>query len=109
MLIFPNHKGDLNPVKINIANFNVTYFKPNNLALTNSVIDNNNQVVLLKSFPDMPKALVYFNAFGADTSQDILGAISKEYDYFFITKANYSLFYQNKDIEGYKKFFTENY
>lgn len=109
ILIFPNHKGDINPVKINISNFNSTYFKNDNLNLTNGIVGNNDQTVQVKSFANQNKAMTYYRAFGSDVSAPILGKASKEYQYFIITKSNFSVFYQNKDIEGYMKFFTENY
>jgi tetratricopeptide (TPR) repeat protein len=109
VLIFPNHKGDINPVKINIANFNSTYFKTNNLKLTNGIIGNNDQTVQVKSFVSETKAMIYYRAFGADIATSLLGNVAKEFQYFIITKTNYSLFYNNRDIDGYFKFFTANY
>lgn len=109
VLIFPNHKGDINPVKINIANFNSTYFKTNNLKMTNGVVGNNDQTIQVKSFVNETKAMIYYRAFGADIASSILGNVAKEFQYFMITKTNYSLFYNNRDTEGYMKFFTENY
>ena len=109
VLIFPNHKGDINPVKINIANFNSTYFKTNNLKLTNGVIGNNDQTVQIKSFANQTKAMIYYKSFISDISKSMLGNVPKEYQYFIITKTNYSLFYNKRDIDGYIKFFTENY
>lgn len=109
ILIFPNTRGDINPVKINISNFNTTFFKSNELKLSNGIIGIDNQSIMVKTFDNQKQALIYFRSFGADTSQEILGKTASNFEYFIITKNNYSIFYNGRDIEGYTKFFKENY
>ena len=53
--------------------------------------------------------MIYYKSFGAESSQEILGKTAVNFEYFIITKSNYSIFIKNKDIEGYTKFFNENY
>jgi len=109
VLLFPNDKGDINPVKINIANFNTTFFKNDGLKMTNGIVGKNHQTVQINSFDNAEKAMLYLQAFKSTQASEILGKVSTDYSYFVISKANFILFYNNQDLKGYPEFFKKNY
>jgi tetratricopeptide (TPR) repeat protein len=109
VLIFPNDKGDINPVKINISNFNTSYFGNDGLSLKNGIVGKDNQTIQIKTFDNSSKAMTYYRAFVAPTSKPTLGDLQTEFQFFVISQQNYILFYKNIDIEGYLEFFNKNY
>ena len=109
VLVVPNGGKSINPIKNKISNFNTTYFKNDKLSLINSVLGTSSQTITVKIFTNETKAMIYFKAFGAKTSESILSAIPKDYDYFIVSKENQILFMKNFDLEGYITFFKENY
>ena len=109
VLIFPNDAGDINPTKNNVSNFNGAYFKKDNLKLSNGIIGNDNQTIKIKTFSNETKAMIYYKAFGSKTSENILKTTAKDFDFFIVSKTNQILFMKNNDLEGYIKYFKENY
>jgi hypothetical protein len=55
------------------------------------------------------KAMIYYKAFGSKTSENILKTTAKDFDFFIVSKTNQILFMKNNDLEGYIKYFKENY
>ena len=54
------------------------------------------------------KAEYEINSIGSENSK--LFCIGKKgYEYFIISKNNFALFYKNKDLKGYPKFFKKNF
>lgn len=107
-LIFPNKDGSVNNVKTKISNFNKQYFKGVSLTITNSFIDQNNQVILLRAFSNKLKAMDYFSTF--KLNQDQLKELNeKNYPIFAISPLNYATLFSSKDISAYQSFFETNY
>lgn len=109
VLIFPNDAGDINPVKNKISNFNTAYFKKDNLKLSNGIIGNDKETIKIKTFENETKAMIYLKAFGTKSSEGVLDSIAKDFEYFIVSKENQILFMKNYDLEGYIKYFKENY
>jgi tetratricopeptide (TPR) repeat protein len=109
VLIFPNDAGDINPVKNKVSNFNTSYFKNDNLNLSNGIIGNDNQTIKVKTFGDETEAMIYVKAFGTKSSENILESTAKDFEYFIVSKQNQILFMKNNDLAGYIKYFKENY
>jgi len=107
-LIFPNKDGSVNNVKTKISNFNKQYFNGVSLTITNSFIDQDNQVVLLRAFSNKVKAMDYFSTFRLN--QDQLKELNeKDYPIFAISPINYATLFSSKDISAYQTFFQANY
>jgi len=109
ILIFPNDAGDINPIKNKVSNFGMVYFKNDNLKMTNGIIGNEIQTLKVKTFANETKAMIYYKAFGTKSSENILETTAKDFDFFVVSKANQILFMKNNDLEGYIKYFKENY
>lgn len=109
VLIFPNDAGDINPTKNRVSNFNTTFFKNENLNMSNGIIGNDVQTVKVKTFANETKAMIYVKAFGTKSSESILKTTAKDFEFFIVSKQNQILFMKNNDLEGYIEYFKENY
>ena len=106
----PNDKESaMNDIKIKIANFNSSYFGPDDLKLTNTIMGNNYQVILIKTFNNANKAKIYSKAFKSSPAKSLLNNISGDYEGYVMSTANYSILSSSQDLDSYRSFYEENY
>ncbi|HLP12860.1 MAG TPA: tetratricopeptide repeat protein [Flavobacteriales bacterium] len=106
VLVFTSKMGSVNDAKAKISNFNSSDFGLDNLKITNTFLNTDDQVILVKGFKDSKKALDYYSAF---KSTDMVKGLNGDADFFIITNKNYASFYVEKVVADYVKFFKENY
>jgi tetratricopeptide (TPR) repeat protein len=107
-LIYPNNKGNVNTVKASISDFNKKYYSNEKLKVTNSFINKNNQIVIVRRFSNAEKALGYYSNFIDD--EDKLNKINEEgFTIFLISSKNFTKLFKSGDIEGYDSFFQDTY
>lgn len=107
-LIYPNDKGNVNDVKVAISNFNKKYYSNDKLKVTNSFINKENQIVIVRRFGNAEKALTYYNNFINDDAQ--LKEVNEEgFIIFLISSKNFTKLFKSGDIEAYDSFFQETY
>jgi len=107
-LIYPNSKGNVNDVKVAISNFNKKYYSNDKLKVTNSFINKDNQIVIVRRFTNAENALSYYTNFIND--DDKLKEINEEgFMIFLISSKNFTKLFKSGDIEGYDNFFKETY
>ena len=87
----------------NIENYDQDFFEVKSEVLTESLI-----MIAVKNFPDAKTGMDYYAGILADL---VVYADYKETDFrhFVISKANYSIFFKNKNVFNYIRFFNENY
>jgi tetratricopeptide (TPR) repeat protein len=105
VLVFTGKMGSVNDAKAKISNFNSSDFGLDNLKITNTFLNTDDQIILVKGFPNAKKALDYYNAF---KQSDMVKGLNTA-DFFVITNKNYASFYVEKVVADYLKFFKENY
>ena len=67
-------------------------------------------MIIFRLFPNEEKALQYFDEITKSAATVIVPRIKPtEYKFFIISRDNFILLNNTKDLEGYKKFFTNNY
>ncbi|MRG47232.1 tetratricopeptide repeat protein [Chitinophaga sp. SYP-B3965] len=67
-------------------------------------------MIIFRLFPSEDKALDYFDEISKTAAAVIIPRIKPtEYKFFIISRENFILLNNTKDIEGYKKFFNTNY
>ena len=107
-LIYPNEKGNVNSVKVSVSNYNKKYYSNDKLKVTNSFINKDNQIVIVRRFSNADKALSYYNNFVND--EDQLKDVNEEgFRIFLISSKNFTKLFKSGDIEGYDSFFQETY
>jgi tetratricopeptide (TPR) repeat protein len=107
MLLFPNVMGAVNDAKNKVSNFNTKSFSDKSLSITNNFIDLDNQLIMVKSFPNKAAAMDYYVAFKNEESA--LKGLNDVATFFVITNRNYASYYLDKQVEKYMKFFNDNY
>jgi tetratricopeptide (TPR) repeat protein len=107
-LVFPNKGVNANDLKNTISDFNSSFFGDKGIKVTNSFINSDNQILILRSFNDKTDALDYYNTFVKNTT--ILKDInSQNFDRFVISTKNFTSLFKQKQVEEYMMFFEENY
>lgn len=106
VLVFPNTAGSVNQAKSKVSDLNMASFSTKNLETKSSFIDENNQLIIVKSFMDKDDAMDYYLTFKVNEVQ-----VKKlqEFDYFVISDKNFSALFSEKNIEAYLNFFSKNY
>jgi len=108
IIIIPGKSININDFKIRVSNFNAEYFRLSELMVSNVLMDMEHQIVSIKHFPVAAKAKDYYDLINQD-SKVFKDIPPEEYQIFPISTDNFSIFYQEKKPDEYKKFFTENY
>ena len=108
IVIVSSKKGSIEDIKIRISNFNQEYFSLSELNVSNVLMDMEHQVISIKQFPSSAKAKDYYDLLNQDSKvfQDIS---PEEYQVYPISTENFTILYQQKKTDEYKKFFTDNF
>jgi len=107
-IVYPNSQGNVNKVKVAISNFNKKFYSNDKLKVTNSFVNKDNQIIIVRRFKDVERAMSYFNNFVNDEEQ--LKKVNDEgFVTFLISSKNFTKLFKSGDIEGYDLFFQENY
>ncbi|MDD4602297.1 MAG: tetratricopeptide repeat protein [Bacteroidales bacterium] len=100
---------DVDALKIKITDYNTKYYDLDNLMVNSLLLDNVNQMVTVNNFEGSEKAVEYY--LGIKNSKYIFTKLENAGAYynFVISLENYPIFYRNKDISQYIRFFEKNY
>ncbi|MBK7751260.1 MAG: tetratricopeptide repeat protein [Flavobacteriales bacterium] len=107
-LIHPNEAGDVEGVKTKISDFNQRYYPDRNILVESTILNSDQQVVLLRLFDDLPAAMAYYQQFLSDIGM-LAGVNDQGHAIFAISPDNYAQLFRNKDVDAYASFFTKNY
>lgn len=95
-------------MKSNIATFNGSNFSTDNLKISSLLLGKDNSLILVKSFTNVEKAMVYY--FAIKDNPGVFKELTKEaFTPFIISKSNYVQFFKVKDVEAYDVYFQDNY
>lgn len=108
LLALPNIKGLVNNVNIALTDFNQKFFKNLQLNAKAYYVSAEKQMILVSGFPNEKKAMQYMDVLNQQkfTEKNLGG---QKFQHFVISNSNFSKFYQDKDFEGYEKYFQDNY
>jgi tetratricopeptide (TPR) repeat protein len=109
IVVLPDDPKIANAFKLNLNEFNTKYYSGKNFTINSNLFYEGKQLVILKSFVNAQEAIGYLENFNLDKNV-IKGEVKKEMiDPFVILGTNLPFFYKKKNVEGYRKFFTDNY
>ncbi len=108
LLALPNIKGLVNNVTIELSDFNKKFFKNIPLNTKAIYISAEKQMILVSGLPNEKTAIQYFEVLDQQNALD-KNLAGQNFQHFVISNSNFSKFYQDKDFEGYEKYFLENY
>lgn len=108
-LVFPKTDGDAQTLKGSVSNFDTQSFSSAGLRITNSFIDKDHQIIIVRSFDSKTAAMDYYNAFLVN--KDVLKDINEKASYqkFVISTKNFTVLFRNKNTAAYQAFFSEKY
>ncbi len=109
VVVVPNSKNvSVNDLKVDVSNFTSSYFSAENLKISTSMINPENQILLVKTLADFEKAKIYQDAFESEPAKSLLKNAADDFECFAISKSNLSVLFSSKDISGYIEFVKEN-
>jgi tetratricopeptide (TPR) repeat protein len=108
MIVADSKEMRLNPFKVKLSDYNQKYYSIESLTVNSLVLDNEHYLITVGNFNNAAKAMDYLDAISAS---DYVYADLKQGTFynFVISTENYPVFFKEKDIGGYSKFFEKNY
>ncbi|HKL03738.1 MAG TPA: hypothetical protein VJ911_08685, partial [Cryomorphaceae bacterium] len=107
-VVFPKTDGNATTIKESIADFHAAYFRTAKLRITNSFIDKDHQIIIVRSFDNAEQAMEYYDTFVVN-SEELKEINEKDYAKFAITTKNFTVLFRNKNADVYEAFFSQNY
>jgi hypothetical protein len=101
-----NSISDLSSLKAKISDFNTMYFPDQRFSITDLLLNQESQMIIIKPQKTMKDGVTYHQLF-LQAAQNFM--TEYEYQSFSISTPNLSILYKNKDITEYKSFFSLNY
>ncbi len=108
LLMADRRRVDARALEIRLSDFNQKYFRQRPLQISSLALNNNYNILLVKQFVNQPDALGYYRKLVKDPYV-FSGILEKNYHLFIISVENYPLFYKEKDMKVYQRFFNEYY
>jgi hypothetical protein len=106
-LVIDSKKIQLREVRNVLNRFNRENFKDNNLTISNIFLNDKQQLLTITNFQSADKAMDYY---GKLFEGKILDSYDfADYEAFLISVENYPIFYQDKNLEEYLKFYRYYY
>ena len=108
IVIVASNTSDVNRLKYNISSYNVEKYDQDFFEVKSEILAENLIMISVKNFPDAKSGLDYYAGLAADPE---VYADYEETDFrhFVISKANFNIFFKNKNVFNYIRFFNENY
>lgn len=108
LIIIENKTLDINPLKINISDFNNEFFSVAQLKINNRLLGTNYQLISIERFLNKKEAMDYYKVMVDDdfVLQDIDPQILET---FAISVANYNLLMKEGNVREYVDFFRRVY
>ncbi|TND10482.1 MAG: hypothetical protein FD123_124 [Bacteroidetes bacterium] len=107
MVIVESGKGSVNKFRNAVSDFNNVNYSANGISVNSLILDPGHQLILVKPFTSKKGALDYLNHLQGTPAvfKDLQPAT---YQVFAISTENFTIFFKDKDIPAYKKFYEEN-
>jgi len=108
MALVDASKININALKIRVSDFNTKYYKTSQLKINSIVFQGDIQIIIVGNFENAQKAMEYYDAV---FNNSYINAQLPDFEnnVFPISVDNYPIFYREKNIEEYLKFFKHNY
>ncbi len=105
MIICNSKSVRINPLKIRLSDFNKENFRMLQLEVKNIMLNKQEAIITIESFENESKASDYKTAMFFNDY--LFGGIREDlYKVLLISKSNYSIFYNNKNVDEYIEFWN---
>ena len=109
LLIVNNDKTDVESLKVKISDFNSKFHDLENLQVNSLLLEGNQEMITINNFENSEKGINYYISIKDNDYIFTKLKQSGEYYQFVISADNYPIFYKNKNIQQYQRFFEKNY
>ena len=108
LFIIAKENTDITYLKTLVSDFNIKNYSSEIFEINSMMLGLEKHILLIKTFNNTNNVTKYKNTIVSD--QTIKKELKKsEHITIIISQENYPEFYKNKDLEGYSKFFNNNY
>lgn len=98
----------LNAMKVRISDHNKKYYSIRNLTVNSVLLDDIRYMITVGNFENAEEAMDYYGKISGDPY--VFGELGTgNFTETVISIKNYPIFYREKDVDLYKKFFEQNY
>lgn len=108
VIVASNKKVNIGQLKTKLSDFNTEFYSTAVLNIGQVGLDAEIQVVSIKSFLNADKAIEYYATL-KNNAEVFKNVAPENYSLFAISTENYTVFYKDKNVEKYMKFFKEKY
>jgi len=109
---YPQKTNDIKIVENEISLFNQEYFSLEKYKAKGNLVDNDNHILVIRTFKDGKDAITYYNRLRQDASE-ALGKANLPYSIFAISKTNFTTYLSNirnaNETAIYNSFFEATY
>ncbi len=109
VLVIPSSDYDMNALKATFSDFNTKYYKNEPLTVKATMLDKENQLIIVDGLKGKDKSISYLKNLVNNTQ--IIDNITTTLDptSFVITQSNFGLLMRSKNLSQYLRFFHDNY
>lgn len=109
IMVFPKEKGDVNSIRVKLSDYNQSSFPNQTFEVIPSVINNTQQLIIIRNFEGKDKANDYKKQLESFHAL-LMGNLQRnEVYYSLLTPSNYATLLKQQDIEPYKSFYNRYY
>ncbi len=109
IMVFPKDKGDVNSIKVKLSDYNQSSFPNQTFEIIPSVINNTQQLIIIRNFEGKDKANDYKKQLESFHAL-LMGSLQREEVYYsLLTPSNYATLLKQQDIAPYKSFYNRYY
>ena len=102
----PLNNNDINQYKNNIVDFNKKFFRNKKFQVKSTPLLEDQTMITVEIFKGLDNVMKYYEALVDNNSFLDIGAGQK---FYIMTRANYSKFYKDQDVEKYETFMNRAY
>ena len=108
VLVLPKEETDITYLKTLVSEFHSKSIGNEVFEISALLLGLDQHLLMIKPFNNMQESLDYYQLFIEDKT--LMNHLSKQQkEIMTISIENFKEFYKNKDVDGYKKFFTKKY
>jgi tetratricopeptide (TPR) repeat protein len=108
IVVFESGQEGADKLTVEIDSFNNSFFSTEGLKTGILKLDATHSIIMVDQFDGQDNALLYHDLFKAE--QKIISEYpSLKFDNFVISKSNFTVLYETKELDNYKKFYTAHY
>ena len=107
VMVIAQTRVRINPLKVRMTDFNKNNFRMLQLEVKSVMLNKQQSIITIEKFDNVQAAKDYITSLFL--TDYVFGGINQDdYQIVPISISNYPIFYQQKDVEGYFKFWNKN-